>query len=114
MRSLLAREPKLSTSRGREEVLFWIGQGWLVASIRTQGHRHSYTITPESLTLLYKRHLPDLLKRGLPNRTLFEAYLEYCHVPKHTTGEQLLNVRRDKRERDAYEAREPEEDEEAA
>lgn len=45
---------------------------------------------------------------------LFEAYLEYCHVPKHTTGEQLLNVRRDKRERDAYEAREAEDDDEAA
>lgn len=99
---------------GRKEVLFWIDQGWLVATVRTHGHRHSYTITPESLTLLYKRHLPDLLKRGLPNRMLFEAYLEYCHVPKHTTGEQLLNVRRDKRERDAFESRDPEEDEEAA
>jgi hypothetical protein len=44
-------------------------------------------------------------KRRIPNHTLFEAYLQYCFSPKHTTGEQLLEVRRDKRERAAFAAR---------
>ncbi len=29
--------------------------------------------------------------------------MQYCYSPKHTVGEQLLDVRRDKRERAAYE-----------
>jgi hypothetical protein len=33
---------------------------------------------------------------------LTEAYVQYCYSPKHTVGEQLLAVRRDKRERAAY------------
>jgi hypothetical protein len=44
------------------------------------------------------------LKRGIPNLSLFEAYLQYCYSPKHTVGEQLLDVRRDKRERAAFAA----------
>jgi len=32
----------------------------------------------------------------------FEAYLEFCYAPKHTTGEQTLDVRRDKKERAAF------------
>jgi hypothetical protein len=32
------------------------------------------------------------------------AYVQYCHSPKHTVGEQLLEVRRDKRERTAFSA----------
>ena len=74
------------------------------ASVSTDGRRRSYTITPESLADAYKRHLPDLLKRGIPNQSLFEAYVQYVHSPKHTVGEQLLDVRRDKRERAAYAA----------
>jgi hypothetical protein len=35
---------------------------------------------------------------------LFEAFYNYCFVPKHTVGTQLLTVRRDKREREAYAA----------
>ncbi len=38
------------------------------------------------------------------NLSLFEAYVQYCYSPKHTVGEQLLNVRRDKRERAAFQA----------
>jgi hypothetical protein len=87
----------------REEILFWIDQHWLDATVSVRGKRRSYVITPESLTLLYKNHLPDLLKRGNFSQSLFEAYLQYCYAPKHTVGEQLLDVRRDKRERAAYE-----------
>ena len=88
----------------KAEIHLWIKQGWLQATLDTQGKKHCYGITPESLMNLYKRHLPDLLKRGIPNQSLFEAYLQYCYSPKHTTGEQLLDVRRDKKERAAYTA----------
>ena len=57
----------------------------------------------------YKQHHADVLKRGIPNQALFEAYVQYCFSPKHTVGEQLLDVRRDKRERAAYAAAESKE-----
>jgi len=88
----------------KAEIHFWIKEGWLQASVNTQGKRHSYTITPESLKHAYSHHLTDLLKRGIPNQSLFEAYVQYVHSPKHTVGEQLLVVRRDKRERAAFAA----------
>ena len=86
----------------KAEIHFWIEQGWLEADVNTKGKRPSYIITAEALTRAYKHHLPDLLKRGIRSQSLFEAYLEYIHSPKHTIGEQLLNVRRDKRERAAF------------
>ena len=88
----------------KEEIRFWIQQGWLQASVSTNGRRRSYTITSEALAQAYKHHLADLLKRGTPNQSLFEAYVQYVHSPKHTVGGQLLDVRRDKRERAAYAA----------
>jgi len=89
---------------GKTEVHFWIKQGWLEATVTTEGRRPSYSITAEALANVYKHHLADLLKRGLRNQALFEAYLQYLHAPKHTIGEQLLDVRRDKRERAAFAA----------
>jgi hypothetical protein len=86
----------------KAEIHFWIEQGWLEADVNTKGNRPSYIITAEALTRAYKHHLADLLKRGIRSQSLFEAYLEYIHSPKHTIGEQLLNVRRDKRERAAF------------
>jgi hypothetical protein len=88
----------------KAEVVFWIEQNWLQASVASQGKRHFYIITPESLKDLYRHHRGDLIKRGIRNQVLFEAYVEYCFSPKHTVGEQLLDVRRDQRERDAYAA----------
>jgi hypothetical protein len=88
----------------KAEIQLWIKQGWLQATLDAQGKKQCYSITPESLMNLYKRHLTDLLRRGIPNQSLFEAYLQYCYSPKHTTGEQLLDVRRDKKERAAYAA----------
>jgi len=88
----------------RSEIASWIEHGWLQATITKQGNRASYRITPEALSALYKHHLQDLLKRRIPNHSLFEAYVQYCFSPKHTTGEQLLEVRRDKREREALAA----------
>jgi len=88
----------------RSEIASWIEHGWLQATITNQGNRARYRITPEALSALYKHHLQDLLKRRIPNHSLFEAYVQYCFSPKHTTGEQLLEVRRDKREREALAA----------
>jgi hypothetical protein len=89
---------------GKAEVHFWIKQGWLEATVTTEGRRPSYSITAEALANVYKHHLADLLKRGLRSQSMFEAYLQYLHAPKHTIGEQLLDVRRDKRERAAFAA----------
>ncbi|HEY6847352.1 MAG TPA: hypothetical protein VI320_14280 [Terracidiphilus sp.] len=102
---LFSVESLASALRVRKaEVVFWIEQGWLQASMACRGKRRSYTITPEALMSLHKQHHADVLKRGIPNQALFEAYVQYCFAPKHTVGEQLLNVRRDKRERAAYAA----------
>jgi len=90
----------------KAEVVFWIEQNWLQASIANRGGRRFYTITPEALKELYKRHHRDLLQRGMRNLALFEAYVEYCFAPKHTVGEQLLDVRRDKKERADFAAAE--------
>jgi hypothetical protein len=90
----------------KSEVVFWIEQNWLNATVGSRGKRHFYIITAEALVQLYKHHQSDLLKRGIRNQSLFEAYLQYCYSPKHTVGEQLLDVRRDKRERAAYAAAE--------
>jgi hypothetical protein len=86
----------------KAEVVFWIDQNWLQASVANQGKRRVYTITPEALKDLCRHHHVDLMKRGIRNLSLFEAYVEYCFAPKHTVGEQLLDVRRDKRERNAF------------
>jgi hypothetical protein len=88
----------------KAEVVFWIEQNWLQASVADQGKRRFYVITPEALKDLYRHHHGDLMKRGIRNQSLFEAYVEYCFAPKHTVGEQLLVVRRDKRERAAFAA----------
>ncbi|MEO8737001.1 MAG: hypothetical protein ABI380_10720 [Edaphobacter sp.] len=101
----------------KSEIVHWIEQGWLDATVGSRGKRHFYIITPEALINLYKQHQLDLLKRGIRNQALFEAYLQYCYSPKHTVGEHLLDVRRDKRERAAFAAAEaaaryPEEGEE--
>jgi hypothetical protein len=87
-----------------DEVREWIDQGWLQATISAEGKRRSYIIMPEALAAMYKNHLPKILERGARSQTLFEAYLQYCYSPKHTVGEQLLDVRRDKRERAAFAA----------
>lgn len=88
----------------KSEIRFWIDQGWLQALVESRGTRRTYVITPEALNQMFKRHVTDLLARGAPNLSLFEAYVQYCFSPKHTLGTQLLNVRRDKKERASYDA----------
>ena len=84
------------------EIIHWIELGWLQATRVGAGGRQSYRISPDALMQLYRHHLHDLLKRGLKNYALFEAYVQYLYSPKHTVGEQLLQVRHDKRERNAF------------
>jgi hypothetical protein len=89
----------------KAEIQSWIEKGWLEATIHSQGKRSSYVITPEAFRALYTRHLSELIaQKRIPSVALFEAFYNYCFVPKHTVGTQLLTVRRDKREREAYEA----------
>jgi hypothetical protein len=51
-----------------------------------------------------------LEQKRIPNVALFEAFYNFCFVPKHTIGTQLLTVRRDKRERAAFAATQDEGD----
>jgi hypothetical protein len=85
----------------KAEVVFWIVKNWLQISVANQGKRRVYSITPEALKDLFRHHHGDLMKRGLRNLALFEAYMEYCFSPSHMVGEQLVDMRRDKRERAA-------------
>jgi hypothetical protein len=73
----------------RAEVLLWIDQGWLPASVSNHGGKTSYSITPEALNHLYKHHLQKVLKRGGLNHPVFEAYLHYCSSPKPDTEQWL-------------------------
>ncbi len=86
----------------KEEVDFWIEQKWLRARVVYEGKRRRYIITPEALKVLLRKHREDLVKRGIRNLSLFEAYVDFYYVPKHTTGEQVLDVRHDKKERAAF------------
>ena len=89
----------------KAEIQSWIERGWLEATIYTHGKRSSYSITPEAFRALYTRHLSELIaQKRIPSVALFEAFYNFCFVPKHTIGTQLLTVRRDKREREAYDA----------
>jgi hypothetical protein len=89
----------------KTEIHAWIEKKWLQATMQVKGKRQTYIITPEAFRALYTHHLRDLLEqKRVPNVALFEAFYNYCFVPKHTIGTQLLTVRRDKREREAFAA----------
>ena len=89
----------------KSEIHAWIGKEWLQATTQLTGKRQTHVITPEAFRALYTHHLRDLLEqKRIPNVALFEAFYNFCFVPKHTIGTQLLTVRRDKRERDAFAA----------
>lgn len=83
-------------------VVSWIELKWLRATVVHEGKRRRYIITAEDLKGLLRHHRDDLIKRGVRNLALFEAYVDFYHVPKHTTGKQTLDVRHDKKEREAF------------
>ena len=89
----------------KTEIHTWIEKEWLQATTQITGKRQTHVITPEAFRALYTHHLRGLLEqKRVPNVALFEAFYNYCFVPKHTIGTQLLTVRRDKREREAFAA----------
>jgi DNA-binding CsgD family transcriptional regulator len=95
----------------KSEIHAWIEKEWLQATTQLTGKRRTHVITPEAFRALYTHHLRDLLEqKRIPNVALFEAFYNFCFVPKHTIGTQLLIVRRDKRERAAFAATQDEED----
>lgn len=95
----------------KSEIHAWIEKEWLQATTQLTGKRRTHVITPEAFRALYTHHLRDLLEqKRIPNVALFEAFYNFCFVPKHTIGTQLLTVRRDKRERAAFAATQDEGD----
>ena len=86
------------------EILFWSGQGWLEAVREHDRKPSSYKISPEALQRCLREHLSDLQKRNIRSANILAVFQQYCYVPKHTVGEQLLQVREAKREQAAYES----------
>jgi hypothetical protein len=88
----------------KAEVAFWSDQGWLEATKEGQGKTVAYLISPEALQRCLREHLQDLQKRNIRSSTILAVFNQFCYVPKHTVGEQLLQVRDAKREQAAYES----------
>ena len=88
----------------KSEIRYWIDQGWLEAVPKDQGRRTCYNISPEALQRCLREHWQDLQKRNIRSVTILAVFHQFCYVPKHTIGEQLLQVREAKREQAAYES----------
>jgi hypothetical protein len=88
----------------KAEILVWIKQGWLEAVREDDGKPSSYKISPEALQRCLREHLSDLQKRNIRSASVLAVFQQYCYVPKHTVGEQLLQVREAKREQAAYDS----------
>lgn len=86
----------------KEEVQTWIRNGWLVQHSTQIGKRIVRYITSDAFVQFWKTHQRDILARRRFNYSYFEAFYLYCYSPKHTVGDQLLEVRSDKKERLAY------------
>lgn len=95
-----------------DEVKYWIAQGWLEATKVEQKRGVSYKITPEALQKCLRVHLDQLQKRHVRSSAIIRVFREYCYVPKHTDGEQLLKVREAKREQAAFDLFQEEQDQE--
>jgi hypothetical protein len=87
----------------KTEIAVWIEQGWLEALRDDETRPSSYKISPEALQRCLREHLSDLQKRNIRSANILAVFQQYCYVPKHTVGEQLLRVREAKREEAAYE-----------
>jgi hypothetical protein len=75
---------------------------------RQENKLHHYALPFGLFTLTI---LAISLRRSESRVALFEAFYNYCFVPQHTFGKQLLTVRRDKHERFAYAASQAEDGE---
>ena len=88
----------------KTEIVVWIEQGWLEALRDDETRPTSYKISPEALQRCLREHLSDLQKRNIRSANILAVFQQYCYVPKHTVGEQLLQVREAKREQAAYDS----------
>jgi hypothetical protein len=88
----------------KAEIVFWIDQGWLEVTKEGQGRTVAYLMSTEALQHCLCEHWQDLQKRNIRSSTIFAVFHQFCYVPKHTVGEQLLQVREAKREQAAYES----------
>jgi hypothetical protein len=88
----------------KQEIYYWIEQGWLEATRIEQNNSVSYKISPEALNKCLRTHLDKLQERNIRSAAILQVFREYCYVPKHTIGKQLLPVREAKREQEAYES----------
>jgi hypothetical protein len=88
----------------KAEILVWIERGWLEAVREDEAKPRSYKISPEALQRCLREHLSDLQKRNIRSANILAVFQQYCYVPKHTVGEQLLQVREAKREQAAYDS----------
>jgi hypothetical protein len=88
----------------KKEICHWVEQGWLEATRMEQNHSVTYKISPEALQKCLRTHLDKPQKRNIRSAAIFQVFREYCYVPKHTLGEQLLQVREAKREQAEYES----------
>jgi hypothetical protein len=88
----------------KTEIDVWIEQGWLEALRDDETRPTSYKISPEALQRCLREHLSDLQKRNIRSANILAVFQQYCYVPKHTVGEQLLQVREAKREQAAYDS----------
>ena len=91
----------------KAEIRYWIEQGWLEAVRKDQGRRTCYNISPEALQRCLREHLQDLQKRDIRSSTILAVFNQFCYVPKHTVGAQLLQVREAKREQAARTNQQP-------
>ena len=88
----------------KSEIVFWIDQGWLESAKERQARTVSYMISPEALQRCLREHLQELQKRNICSSTILAVFNQFCYVPKHTVGEQLLQVSEAKREQAAYDS----------
>ena len=86
----------------RAEILYWIEQGWLQAQQAAGSIGSGRRVTPEALQRCLRLYRDQLAKRNVRSTRMLKVFEEYCYVPKHTEGEQLLQVREAKREHSAF------------
>jgi hypothetical protein len=75
----------------------------LVDHVRLGGRQSTLTPGP-GMERCLREHLSDLQKRNICSASILAVFQQYCYVPKHTVGDQLLQVREAKREQAAYDS----------
>ena len=82
----------------KAEIVFWIEQQWLEATILEKGTDGPARISPEALQRCLRVHMADIQRRNVKSATILQVMTDYCYVPKHD----VLKVREALREQEAY------------